>query len=389
MEQALLIDTDPKRTACISSDIATQDFLSMCGPLIEIVDGKLQFVHFTVQDYIFSREIANYIDRREAARDLTGAFLAYLASDLLNPDLEDDQILVDTMCGKYRLLQYAHFYLPTLLQLLNSIRPEPYLVGRLLDCLTQRYINHEFQAIMDDRDPPYTNSFYKKHHPEAYKVARQTFQFHLAEKRWGWNRNNSESWVNFDPLTTSKMLVRLQHHYEAVVTDDSTAQTMQTHYGPCLFKCTYLFCTYSRQGFVTRQERDVHVTNHERPIKCPVPNCIYYTLGFNLQRRCNEHVAQFHTPKFSADDLSNLKPEDAQPLLFTLITESDVENVQRLVSSPGGQKLKPEVVASARVTAAEQGSLAITKLLAPLNEVYMPLRIVKAAVRSENAECAE
>lgn len=198
-----------------------------------------------------------------------------------------------------------------------------------------------------------------------------------------------ESWVNFDPLITSKMLVRLQSHYEDLVADDDFSHGMQIHYGPCLFKCTYLFCTYSRRGFTTRQERDAHVANHERPFKCPVPNCIYYTLGFNVQRRCNEHLAQFHTQKFSADDLSNLKPEDAQPLLFTLTIEGDAENVQRLMSSPGGQKLSPEVVAAARLIAAEQGSLAITQLLAPLGETELSLRIVRAAVKSESVECAE
>ena len=142
--------------------------------------------------YIFSRQIANYIDEGEATRDLTSAFLAYLASDLMDPDLDDHQILGDIMCGKYRILQYAHFYMPTLLQRLNIIRPQSSLVGRLLDCLTQRYRNHEFKAIIDDRDPPYTNSFYKKRNPKAYEVARGTFQFHLAERRWGWNRNNSK-----------------------------------------------------------------------------------------------------------------------------------------------------------------------------------------------------
>ncbi|BCS29275.1 uncharacterized protein APUU_70845A [Aspergillus puulaauensis] len=293
------------------------------------------------------------------------------------------------MCGGYRLLQYAHFYLPTLLQRLNSICPDSYLVGGLLDHLTQRYRNHEFQATMDDRDPPYANSIYKKRYPTAYETVRQTFRFHLAEKRWGWNRNNSEAWVNFDPLITSKMLVRLQSHYEDLVADDDFSHGMQIHYGPCLFKCTYLFCTYSRRGFTTRQERDTHVANHERPFKCPVPNCIYYTLGFNVQRRCNEHLAQFHTQKFSADDLSNLKPEDAQPLLFTLTVEGDAENVQRLMSSPGGQKLSPEVVAAARLIAAEQGSLAITQLLAPLGETELSRRVVRAAVRSESIECAE
>ncbi|KAL5333120.1 hypothetical protein BJX70DRAFT_381931 [Aspergillus crustosus] len=71
---------------------------------------------------------------------------------------------------------------------------------------------------------------------------------------------------------------------------------MQSHYGPCLFKCTYLFCTYSRRGFCDE-------TGARRPYRKPraalqmpsVSNCIYYTVGFNAQRRCNEHLAQFHS----------------------------------------------------------------------------------------------
>lgn len=100
---------------------------------------------------------------------------------------------------------------------------------------------------------------------------------------------------------------------------------METHYGPHLFKCTYLFCTYSRQGFETRHDRDTHVKHHERPCKCPVPNCIYFTIGFNTQTRCDEHVTEFHASKFSVDDLSNLNAEEIQPLLFSLVTKDDFE----------------------------------------------------------------
>ncbi|KAE8391110.1 hypothetical protein BDV23DRAFT_182821 [Aspergillus alliaceus] len=389
MEQALFVDSDPDNTSHIPSNIVEQCFLEMCGPFVEIVDGKLQFVHFTVREYIFSRDIPDFIDEGEATRDLAAAFLAYLASDIMDPNLDDDQISGDIMCGRYRLLQYAHFYFPTLLQRMNNIRPNSYLVGKLLDRLARRYSNDEFQTIVDTRDPPYINQHYKKHRQRGYECARQTFQFHLAERRWGWNWSNSEAWVNFDPLIISKMLVRIQENYEALIHDSSVYREMEIHYGPRLFKCTYLFCPFSRQGFETRHDRDKHVTQHERPCKCPVPNCIYYTLGFNTQRRCNEHLAQFHAPKFSIDDLANLDAEEVQPLLFTSTIEGDLENVRRLVTSPGGKRLKPEVLASARFIAAEQGSLGITQLLAPPDEIDVPLKVVKAAVKSQDAGCAE
>ncbi|KAB8210959.1 NACHT domain protein [Aspergillus parasiticus] len=389
MEQALLVNPDPDRSIHVPSSIVKQYFLEMCGPFVEIVDGKLQFVHFTVREYIFSKDIPNFIDEREATRDLTAAFLAYLASDIMDPDLDDDQISGDIMCGKYRLLQYAHFYFPTLLQRMNNIRPNSYLVGKLLDRLARQYSNDEFQATGDSRDPPYINQHYEKHRPEGYECARQTFQFHLAERRWGWNRNNSGAWVNFDPLSTSKMLLRIQKLYEGLIRDSSVSRDMESHYGPRLFKCTYLFCTFSRQGFETKEDRDKHVTHHERPCKCPVPNCIYYTLGFNTQGRCNEHLAQFHAPKFNTADLAHLDAEDIQPLLFTSTIDGDLENVRRLIASPGGKNLKPEVLTSARLIAAEKGSLGITKLLAPPDEVDVPQEIVKAAVKSQDAECAQ
>jgi hypothetical protein len=162
------------------------------------------------------------------------------------------------------------------------------------------------------------------------------------------------------------MLVRFQNLFEELVSDNGKRKKMaETHYGSRLFKCTYLFCTYNRWGFETEHDRDVHVAHHE-------------------------HQAGSNQPlMLSADDLSKLSVVDAQPLLFALVMESDLENTQRLISSPSGKKLKPEVLASARFIAAKQGSLGIMKLLAPLNEADVPLKIVRAAMRSENAECAE
>lgn len=175
-----------------------------------------------------------------------------------------------------------------------------------------------------------------------------------------------EEWVNFDPLITSKMLVRFQNLFEELVSDKGKRKKMaETHYGSRLFKCTYLFCTYSRWGFETEHDRDVHVAHHEH------------------QARSNQPL------KLSADDLSKLSVVDTQPLLFTLVMESDLENTQSLISSPSGKKLKPEVLASARLIAAKRGSIGIMELLAPLNEADVPLKIVQAAMRSENAECAE
>lgn len=51
MEQALSIELDEegKMTSAVTPDLLSIDFVQLCGPIIEVADGKLQFVHFTVE----------------------------------------------------------------------------------------------------------------------------------------------------------------------------------------------------------------------------------------------------------------------------------------------------------------------------------------------------
>ena len=199
------------------------------------------------------------------------------------------------------------------------------------------------------------------------------------------------SWINFDPLTTSQMAVRIQEQYEILATDTGHLAQIQLHHGSRLFKCTYLFCANSRRGFETRGERDIHVQNHGTPWKCSLPDCDFSTIGFRSKKKRDEHWLKLHLPTASqlqerGGNFESLDPEEAQPLLFGFIIQEDVPNVQALLSSPGGTKLKAEVIAAARLMAAQQGSLAITQLLAPTNEMYVPDNIVISALASEDVE---
>ncbi len=49
IEQALLVSDDPQRRARISSRL---DVVRLCGPIIEVVDDYVQFVHFTVKESV-------------------------------------------------------------------------------------------------------------------------------------------------------------------------------------------------------------------------------------------------------------------------------------------------------------------------------------------------
>jgi hypothetical protein len=49
MEQALLVDPDVNAAPAV---IANVNFVRLCGPIIEVVDERLQFVHFTVKESV-------------------------------------------------------------------------------------------------------------------------------------------------------------------------------------------------------------------------------------------------------------------------------------------------------------------------------------------------
>lgn len=52
MEQALTIDPDlEKELSEVPQLVTNVNFVQLCGPIVEVVDEKLQFVHFTVHEY--------------------------------------------------------------------------------------------------------------------------------------------------------------------------------------------------------------------------------------------------------------------------------------------------------------------------------------------------
>lgn len=55
MEQALAVNTKPdKKPTVVSQVLASLNFVRMCGPIVEVVGEKLQFVHFTVAEYVLN-----------------------------------------------------------------------------------------------------------------------------------------------------------------------------------------------------------------------------------------------------------------------------------------------------------------------------------------------
>lgn len=203
-----------------------------------------------------------------------------------------------------------------------------------------------------------------------------------------------ETWTDLDPLTTSQLLVRIQEQHEALTLKPQYVPSLHSHYGAKLFRCRFAFCKHSYRGFETVGDREDHIKNHGRPWKCSIPNCDFSTIGFSSKTTRDQHWLKLHVSsssqiKAGTDDFKSLDVAEAQPILFSLVIDGDFDNVKRLLASPGGERLKAEVIESARSLAAKEGSLALTQLLAPVDETHPPQMIVVSAIQSEDVDIAK
>jgi hypothetical protein len=362
--------------------------------------------------YIFSSEVRHYIDSAFAAHELSLTLLAYLGSSIMDVDLDDEDIQENMLAGKYRLFEYATFFWPTLIHQTNDEERHSGHLGTLLDRLMQGGRNYRFKSAKEHSKLPFKNSYLQNTSPEAFTMVRDTFQFHLDDKRFDWNWSNSkifshlhpmtgennsilgETWADLDPLTTSQMLVRIQEQHEALALNPARVASLQSQYGARLFRCRFAFCKHSYRGFQTSGDREDHIQTHGRPWKCSIPNCDFSTIGFSSKATRDKHWLKLHLPnpsqlKTGPDDFESLDVAEAQPILFGLVIEGDADGVRRLLAAPGGKQLKAEVIDSARSLAAKEGSLALTQLLAPAGETYTPRTIVASAIQSEDVDFAK
>ncbi|KAF5721586.1 NACHT domain-containing protein [Fusarium mundagurra] len=395
MEQALAVKFRARGNAKhVPTIINKFNFVKMCGPIIEVVDEKLQFVHFTVHEYLFSNTVVDSIDMDFSTRELAKTIISYLNLTLID-DLEDDEIRGNILVGKYRLFEYGCYYWPTLVH--QSLgRDYPRSLVRALAVMFQQGKNYSFVHPTDESGPPFRCPKLQEESPEVFLMLFETLRFYLDDRRFDWNSGNSDTWINLNPLTTSQMLLRIQQQHASLVDsrEDLKLSLLRSNYGSNLFRCTHVFCQHSFRGFKTPEELNEHTKNHGKPWKCFSPNCDFSTIGFSTKSRRDEHWLKVHLPapeelQKGASDFDKMDVLELERFLPALVIEGDVDGVQRLLASPGGKNLRPEVIKSARRLAAKTGSLVLTQFLVPIDRPKTPEEIIKLAIQSQDVDFAK
>ncbi|RYC87009.1 hypothetical protein BFJ63_vAg10141 [Fusarium oxysporum f. sp. narcissi] len=368
IEQTLLVDPDcPFKLPRVQARV---NVVQICGPIIDIVDGYVQFVHFTVREYIFSTKIQNSITLSEMALDLAIRCVVYMCQGHHDPDLTEDEIDANIIWGAYRLHHFSSsFWLDLIheyLTLSGSKTIPDTLIDQLRILLETRSSDHYTET--DQRESSLHPAILglKHQEPALVEMLKGCTEFQTSSSKSDFQLNNPEQWFHTSPLSIPKISIALHERLDDL--DDekcSILKSLSYHYGPRCFRCGFLGCHYRRYGFETKTGRQAHEKDHQKPWNCNYPGCRFATQGFISRKMRDDHLKSGH-PHAVDPGLLNTAPyekledEELQPLMFDLIETNRLEIITSLI--PRLRNLERLVQTEVAIHAAKMGSHSILQL---------------------------
>ncbi|KFA48785.1 hypothetical protein S40293_01495 [Stachybotrys chartarum IBT 40293] len=397
LEQALVVSSKPNTACRVSSSL---NLVRLCGPIVEIVDNYVQFVHFTVQEYINSPNIENFIDIAEATLSLSTCCIYYLCQSHHCPWIEDEELQECIMAGDYRLHYYA---VSTWLELVDrylglkgSNSPSEDLICALDKLHAERgKWGFEGGTELEGQQFPKNLQKLESRRPDLFRFLRDVGRFKQRSSTSRYRLDEVSRWTAHDPLITSDISKLLYEKFDQFVCkaeshrEECYCDTLQRHYGQLLFKCSFMGCLLHRRGFSTWTSRQSHIKHHGRPWKCDVGSCQYAEIGFLSKRMRDEHSDLHGTEGRSTTNAAPFNPniDELQPLIFDLVRSDDFEAVRKLL--PLCQKLDKSVQAELQTLASYSGSAAMLETLSRgiLSSHLLPwVDLTSASIESRNIE---
>ncbi|KAL9567379.1 hypothetical protein ACKAV7_008454 [Fusarium commune] len=339
IEQALLVDPDcPCKLPRVQARV---NVIQICGPIIDVVDGYVQFVHFTVREYIFSTKIQNSITLSETALDLTIRCVVYMCQDHHDPDLTEDEIDANMLWGAYRLHHFSSsFWLDLINEYLTLSGSEtiPHtLIDQLRILLETRSSDHYTQSNQSKRCLHPAILGLEDQEPALVEMLKGCIEFQTSSSKSDFRINNPEQWFHTSPLSIPKISIALHERLDGLEDRKlSILNSVSYHYGPKYFRCGFLGCYYNRYGFETKTSRQAHERNHQKPWKCNLPGCRFATQGFISRKMRDDHLKNGHSHAANPGLSSTSPPpkiedEELQPLIFDLIETNRMEIITPLM----------------------------------------------------------
>ncbi|KAL0938544.1 NACHT domain protein [Colletotrichum truncatum] len=373
IEQALLVN--PKDTDGDAKVVSVLDVVRVCGPIVEVVDDHVQFVHFTAKEYIFHNQTSGYIALSDATLSLTICCITYLCQGHHDLELLEEDISSNLVSGAYRFHDFASLFWFELLKQFLVLKKAKELPRDLEDGLerlhsersawtyeTSTENGHHIETMFDFLGPKQTHLQQMLKNVSGFQKTSSNAEYHLGKEA---------RWIHLDPLTISLISVSIYNQLDRLLCPTTqherscACSAIQHHYGSRAFKCGFLRCQSRRHGFEARSDRKSHEKHHEQPWKCDVPGCEYSSTGFLTRKWRDCHLQSDHQPEqqAKASVINEPDEDEIQPLLFDLIGTGNVELIRALLPRFGN--LPDAVKEELSIQAAALGSSAMLDVIQP------------------------
>ncbi|KAK2605587.1 hypothetical protein N8I77_008413 [Diaporthe amygdali] len=350
------------------------DIGSACGPIIEIVDDIVRFVHFSAKEYITDKR-TGFLDMEKAALDAAVTCSSYLCHNSLDVLFDARSSSVGAIQQRILDKDFVFFdYAANMwLQHVSVIK-----TGL---SLAESGLNEILSKLFKARDG---NSAEKLNPPglmlERFNLFRDVgdLQKMLA---YSYKIQGQLKYGQFveDVTVSGSMAFRLflalqsfRTHIEDLYCGSSThldgcycPEPLRT-YGPPAFFCEKPFCYMYKRGYPTRLSRDRHMVTHQRDYKCPHPDCFHFEQGFHTQAALNSHQKAVHqqdgmrphhtnTGTLSSTVLADLCDDDLALVLKDAIIHSTLDTIRDLLG------LRPGLTEVMKVDSLNSKQLSVTR----------------------------
>ncbi|KAI1416816.1 hypothetical protein F5Y13DRAFT_204160 [Hypoxylon sp. FL1857] len=291
-----------------------RDICKVCGPIVEINEGIIRFVHFSAKEYLLHEQSNNFLDLSEAHFDATLVYATYLSFSSLNSLFfssrdEIHDIHQRILGGDYVMFEYASMaFLEHLKASLENQNGE--LDTRLVTTLSR---------LQETRSDGSTDiSLVPRRFVHMFKSLAGTPNVQNCLSMVAYSQTKAQLGLHeeddisiHDPLKVFSARRKFRQHLEGMICQESEhrldcrCKELTPLYGTRLYHCDQHFCHAYRNGFESKLARDRHLGVHQRRHKCSIANCLFGEIGFHDTIELQRHMSSAHSPQISGEDTSH------------------------------------------------------------------------------------
>ncbi|KAI0115612.1 hypothetical protein GGR51DRAFT_503565 [Nemania sp. FL0031] len=353
-QQALLVRPNDRHQ--VFSIVAKLDVVEILGPIVEIVDTYIRFVHFTAQEYITSPHLgAQIINTTQATMDLARRCIDYLCQRHHDTDLTQDEIFKNVCTGQYVLHAFSiRMWLELVTHYLQAIKVTD-LSNELVESIRMLWRVRQKEDISisaeyrkdEGRDGENAFEIYKTQQPQMHQILCTISRFRRSSFLFAGNTSQECHKNRDDPMSVSDTSQRIRRAFNDALCKSVTPQVGFTppchqncadilqYYGLRPFKCRFLLCRFWQHGFEQCSIRDRHERSHDIPLKCHVSGCEFEAIGFLTEKMRKDHMNEAHQHNSSDQHRGgqNLPKNGIETILVDLVKGDEIDASQKALSA--------------------------------------------------------